>query len=132
MSVRSKLLQEIDKKAQKIRDKRVEAASNKSIESAVFEFFKNIEECRKMYNNVQYDPHLFFEAKKALEERIQGYAPGTKISIEWNTPNNETPSSVSWAHEMVRGVTIWWSKAYVAKNNVDPSLYMDVSQALFF
>ena len=129
MSTKSDLIKEIEKKAQKIRDRRVEAANNKSIESAVFEFFKNIEECRAMHNNVFYDNYLFSQAQSSLEERVKGYAPGTKISIEWNTT---VDSMKPWNEEMVRGVTIWWGKDYLVKNQVEPSLYMDVSQALFF
>lgn len=128
MSTKSKLLEEIKKKAQKIRDKRVEAASNKSLESAIFEFFKNIEESRKLHGGVKYDSTLFHQAKQALAERVQGFDRGTKISVEFNI--SEDPRS--WEEETVRGVTIWWSRAYIAKNNVEPSLYVDVSQMLFW
>ena len=41
--VKKKLLADIDRKAQRIKEKRVEAASNKNIESYVFQFFKDIE-----------------------------------------------------------------------------------------
>ena len=76
------MLAEIEKKAQKIRDNRVAAASNKSIEDAVFEYFKNIEESRKIYNNEQYSKYLLPEAKKALAERIRGFDPNSKINIQ--------------------------------------------------
>ena len=128
MTTKSKLLQEINKKAQKIRDKRVEAASNKSLESAVFEFFKNIEESRKLHNGDRYDSTLFQQAQRALQARVQGFDRGTKISVEFNAPTDPT----SWEEQTVRGVTIWLSRAYIAKNNVDPSLYVDVSQMLFW
>lgn len=128
MSTKSKLLEEIAKKAQKIRDKRVEAASNKSLESAVFEFFKNIEESRKLHNGDRYDSTLFQQAQRALQARVQGFDRGTKISVEFNAHTDPT----SWEEQTVRGVTIWWSRAYIAKNNVDPSTYIDVSQMLFW
>lgn len=127
MSIKSKLLEEIDKKAQKIRDKRVEAANNKSLESAVFDFFKNIEESRKVHNGAKYDEYLFNEARRSLAERVHGYAPGTKISVEYNVPSDQ----LSWEESQVRGVTIWWHKSYIAKYSVDPTLYIDVSQMLF-
>ena len=128
MSVKAKLLQEINKKAQKIRDKRVDAANNKTLEIAVFDFFKNIEESRRMHNNTKYDNDLFSSARRSLTERIKGFDRGAKVSVEFNVSND----TASWEEQTVRGVTIWWSQAYIFKNNVDPSLYIDVAQMLFF
>lgn len=128
MSVKSKLLAEINKKAERIREKRVEAASNKTIEAAAFEFFKNIEESRHLHNGKKYDDTLFHNAKKALELRIRGIDRQAKISVEFNVSDDLT----SWDEQMVRGVTIWWGQAHILKNNVDPSLYIDVSNMLLF
>lgn len=127
MSTKSKLLEEINKKAQKIRDKRVSAANNKTLESAIFDFFKNIEESRQVHGGTRYDGTLFQQAQRALQERVSGFDRGTKISIEFNVSDDFK----SWEEQTVRGVTIWWSKAYIAKHNVDPTLYVDVSQMLF-
>lgn len=127
MSVKKDLLAEINKKAQKIRDNRVIAANNKTLETAVFDFFKNIEDSRKMHGGTKYDSTLFHEAKRSLEERLRGFDRGSKISIEFNVSTDTT----LFQEEQVRGVTIWWSRAYIAKNNIDPSYYIDVSQMLF-
>lgn len=128
MSVKSKLLAEINKKAERIREKRIEAASNKTIEAAAFEFFKNIEESRTLHGGKKYDNTLFHNAKKALELRIRGIDRQAKISVEFNISDDLT----SWEEQMVRGVTIWWGQAHILKNNVDPSLYIDVSNMLLF
>jgi hypothetical protein len=128
MSVKNKLLAEINKKAQKIRDKRVEAAGNKSIESAVFEFFKNIEESRKLHKDQAYDYTLLDNARKSLADRLKAFDPKVKISVEYNVHSDPLCTD----EQTVRGVTIWWSNVYIARNNVDPSLYIDVSQMLFF
>lgn len=128
MSVKSKMLDKINKDAQKIRDRRVAAANNKSLEDAVFDFFRNIEQSRAFYNGDRYHPDLFNQALSSLKERIKGFDQGTKVSVEFNVSEDTT----SWEEQTVRGVTIWWSKAYIAKNNVDPSLYIDVSSMLFF
>lgn len=128
MTIKHKLLQEINKKAQKIRDKRVEAANNKTLENAVFDFFKNIEESRTIRGDKSYDPDLFHQAKKSLEERVRSYDRGAKISVEFEASDD----TASWEQQPVRGVTIWWSQVYITKNNVDPSLFIDVSQMLFF
>lgn len=127
MNVKTKLLQEINKKAQKIRDKRIDAASNKSIESAAFEFFKNIEESRALHQGKKYDATLFSNAKKALELRIRGLDRQAKIAVEFNSSDDLT----SWEEQLVRGVTIWWGPFYISKHNVEPTLYIDVGQILF-
>lgn len=128
MTIKSKLLAEIEKKAQKIRDRRVAAANNKSLEDAAFDFFKNIEESRVLHAGERYDAQLFRDALRSLKERVKGFDQGTKVSVEFNVSDDPT----NWEEQTVRGVTIWWSKAYIAKNNVDPSLYIDVSSMLFF
>ena len=120
-------MKEINKKAQKIRDKRIEAASNKTLENAVFDFFKNIEESRTIRGDKSYDPDLFAKAKKSLEERIRSYDRDAKVSVEFEVSED----LASWERQPVRGVTIWWSQTYITKNNVDPSLFIDVSQMLF-
>lgn len=129
MSIKSKLLQEIKIKADKIKAKRIEAAGNKTLEAAVFDFFRNIEESRKLHAGKQYDPDLFISAQKSLLARIVGMVPGTKISVEFNPLPEQ--SHAPWYEQEVRGVTIWWHAAYIARNNVEPSLYIDVSEMLF-
>ena len=122
------MLETVNKKAQKIRDKRVEAANNKSLETAVFDFFKNIEESRNIHGGTKYDSTLFQKAQNSLQERVAGFDRGTKITIEFNVSEDIK----SWEEQTVRGVTIWWSRTYIAKNNVDPTRYIDVSSMLFW
>lgn len=128
MSVKSKLLKEIQAKADKIKERRATAANNKSLQDAAFEFFKNIEESRLIHGGAKYDNTLFSKALSSLKERVKGFDQGTKVTVEFNVSDDLT----SWEEQMVRGITIWWSKVYIAKNNVDPSLYIDVSSMLFF
>lgn len=127
--IKNDLLKEIERKAQKIRDNRVTAANNKSLESAVFEFFKNMEEARAIHNNLYYDEILYDKARKALQERVSGFDPGAKISIEWIAPIPDV--DMKWNEQIIRGVTIWYSKIYIMRNNIDPSRYVDVSEMLF-
>lgn len=127
MSIKKDMLAEVNKKAQKIRDKRVTAANNKSLESAVFDFFRNIEGSMLGGTNKHYDPFLFSKARESLEQRLRGIDPGGKISVEFNI--HEDPNNTDI--QLVRGVTIWWSKAYLFKNQVEPSYYIDVNQMLF-
>lgn len=126
MSAKKDMMAEINKKAQKIRDNRISAANNKTLEAAAFDFFRNLDATRGI-NQEGYDPYLFQKAKEALEQRLRGFDPGGKISVEFNVHEDIK----SWEEQQVRGVTIWWSKAYIAKNNVDPSYYIDINQMLF-
>ena len=126
MSAKSKMMDEINKKAQKIRDNRVSAANNKTLEAAAFDFFRNLDATRGV-SQTGYDPYLFGKAKEALAERLRGFDPGGKISVEFNVSEDIK----SWEEQQVRGVTFWWSRAYIAKNNVDPSYYIDINQMLF-
>lgn len=128
MSIKNKLLKEIDKKAKKIVEKRQSAAGNSSIEAAVFDFFKNIEEARKLHDGQMYNRQLFLQAQSSLKTRLRGFDRDVKLSIEFNISDD----TLSWEEQNVRGVTIWWSQVYITKNNVDPSLYIDVGQMLFF
>jgi epoxyqueuosine reductase QueG len=130
MSIKSKLLEEIEAKAQKIREKRIEAASNKTIEAAVFEFFKNIEESRQLHMGLMYDDTLFFKARAALTERLKGFDHKVKISVEYSTQTISESAFIAETN-MVRGVTIWWSQDYIKKNNVHHSFYIDINQMLF-
>ena len=129
MSVKSKLLEEIEAKSSKIRSKRIDAAANKSVEVAIFDFFKNIEESRLPELPKEYNSRLFSEAKWALRGRVRGVDSGADISIEFNA--DEGSLANSWQQSQVRGVTVWWSKEYIAANNVDPSMYIDISRMLF-
>lgn len=128
MSIKKQLLAEINKKASKIRERRVEAASNKTLESYIFEFFRNIEESRQLHGGKKYDETLFSNAKKSLERCIRTIDRHAKISVEFNVSDDLS----SWEEQLVRGVTIWWGQAHIIHNNVDPSLYIDVTQTLFF
>lgn len=127
MSARNKILEQINKKAQKIREKRIEAANNKTIEAAAFEFFKNVEESRLLHEGKSYDYVLVSEARLALENRMRAFDSKVSVAIEYTAVDDGV-----FQNQQIRGVTIWWSQTYIQKNNVDPSLYIDVSQMLLF
>lgn len=127
MSIKNKIQKQINKKAKHIREMRVEAASNKTIESIVFDFFKNAEESRLIHDGQKYDAKLISEARISLENRLKLFDKRVKVSIEFNASDDLNKSIVE---EAIRGVTIWWGLAYIKANNVDPSLYIDVSRML--
>ena len=71
MSVKKDLLKEIEAKAQKIRDRRITAANNKTLENAVFDFFKN-----KMSEESEYVDYEDVEENSLSEGRKK---TGTKL-----------------------------------------------------
>jgi hypothetical protein len=117
MSAKNDILKKIEQKAQKIREKRVEASNNNTLESVIFDFFKHVEEARRLKNGVSYD-----------KKRVRAFDYKAKTSLEWQPSEDEK----SWEEGVIRGVTVWWSDAYIAKNNVAPSMYIDVGQMLIF
>jgi hypothetical protein len=128
MSAKNDILKKIEQKAQKIREKRVEASNNNTLESVIFDFFKHVEEARRLKNGVSYDKKLLLAAMKAMETRVRAFDYKAKTSLEWQPSEDEK----SWEEGVIRGVTVWWSDAYIAKNNVAPSMYIDVGQMLIF
>jgi hypothetical protein len=120
-------MKEIEEKAEKIRQKRISAATPKTIESMVFEFFKNAEDSRLIHNNEKYAHALVNDAYCALKERIEIYDFHCFIRIEWNDPMDPFSDT-----NLIRGITIEWSPGYIARNNVEPILYVDISQMLLF
>lgn len=125
MSVKSDLLKQIDKKAQKIRDKRISAANNSSIETIVFEFFRNIEDSRKLSGNIEYDLTIFSDALRSLTSRIRSI--DSKATCDVRFQNDTSP----WNQDFVQGVTINWSPLHVSRYQIEQTLYIDVSQLLF-
>jgi hypothetical protein len=125
MSVKSDLLKQIDKKAQKIRDKRISAANNNSVETIVFEFFRNIEDSRKLSGNIEYDPTIFSDALRSLTSRIRSI--DSKATCDVRFQNDTSP----WNQDFVQGVTINWSPLHVSRYQIEQTLYIDVSQMLF-
>lgn len=127
MSVKKDLLKEIEKKASRIREKRTAAASVKTIERYIADFFKDIEDARSLNNNEYYDYNLVSNAHHSLESKLKNFDKGVKTSLNWSyTEENESALS-----GYIVGVTIWWSSSYINKNNCDPSLYLDAGSLLF-
>jgi hypothetical protein len=125
MNIKSDLLKQIDKKAQKIRDKRISAANNNSVETIVFEFFRNIEDSRKLRNNIEYDPTIFRDALRSLTGRVRSV--DSKATCDIRFQNGTEP----WNQDFVRGITINWSPLHVSRYQIEQTLYIDVSQMLF-
>jgi hypothetical protein len=125
-SVKDKLLKDIEEKAQKIREKRVAAASNKTIESVVFEFFRRCDEAKELGGVLTYESSVLNEAVEAMLSQLRVFDRGAKVRIEWSTSIDENGSY----SETIKGVTILWSSAYYVLNKVECTMYIDVGQML--
>lgn len=119
MSVRNKLLDEINRKAQKIRDKREEAANNKHLEAYVYDYFRQVDEVRQMPIDDFTKQWMFEEARIALATKVK--------TIDHNQPQ---VIPVITDDGTIQGVRIVWSKIYIALNKCEPEHYIDVSQML--
>ena len=124
-SIKDDLLKEIEEKAQKIRDKRKKAATNKTVESLVFEFFEQIDEAKKIgeASGNWISASIVDEAIKNLKSRVNTmFDHGAKIDVVWENPEGDTAK--------VAGVKIYWSTIYAKTNSLDPFTYIDVNQML--
>lgn len=130
-SIRNDLLNEISKKAERIRDKRKSAAAIKTVEELVFEFFRQCDEAKQVAeienNGTPTNYNVVMIAQDHLEKQIrQNHDQGCKIEVVWETSattgNNENGN--------ILGVRIVWSHWYSVNKSVEPELYIDVTQML--
>ena len=118
--IKNKLLEEIEKKIAKRKEKKEAAIDNKSYRAAVFDFFRNIEEAKQLYKNQNYDADIGSSALMSLSERLRVFDPGCRVNVVWRDSTN------------ISGVTITWSNAFSAKHNIDKEVHIDVSDMLLF
>lgn len=128
MSIKDDLLKKIEEKASRIREKRIEAANNKTLEAFVFEFFKHAEQARFLHKNERYDEDMLKSAITSLREKLKSIDTKVKVSIEFNRTDGQEKS----LRDTIRGVTIYWSPLYIARQGCHQSLYIDVADLLFF
>lgn len=126
MSIKNKLLEDLDKKVEKLRTRK-RSIKDQSVEAAVFRFFRDAEEARSLYSNERYDDDMLKLAHLALIQKLKKFDLGVKASIEFNRDKDEHSM-----RDMIRGVTIAWSNTYAKVNNCNKELYIDVSEMLFY
>lgn len=115
---KKKLIEEINRKAKRIAEKRSEANSNKTVEAYVFEFFRQVDDANQQVDEVKRT--FIAYSIDSLQSKIRNIDNRAKIDIVWLSDEKK-----------VQGVTIMWSPQYIKVHNVDPTLYIDVSQMLF-
>ena len=125
MSVKSKLLEEIKNKAQKIRERKNSIkVSVISVESIVFDFFKDAEEAGKAANNNGYNSTILYLAAQKMQDKMKQHVDGgCKTVVEFTNPEDKS---------RIRGVTVYWSAHYIKQYNCHPSTYIDIGQMLLF
>ena len=99
MSVRKDLLKEIERKVQKIRNKRLDMASTKDIESLVFDFFKTMEEVYRIASSKEELVVLAYAAHENLLFKIKPFDSGLKhdhIVINWRGDGQVQGVTINW------------------------------------
>jgi len=126
-SVKSQLLSDIDKKAEKIRQKRVAAATLKTVESLAFDFFRQVDEAKevaRVENKGEWiNFSIFNAALNNLDLQLQAHDKMAVVSPVWRTDENGISGGLL-------GVKITWSLSYAQKNSVEQELYIDITQML--
>lgn len=127
-SIKDDLLNEIGDRAEKIREKRKSAASTKTVESLVFEYFQQVDEAKKVadtHNGTFIDANILHAALRNLEGRIRSiYDRQAKVEVVWDQSHDES------SLYNVLGVKIHWSTRFVVSHKVEPITYIDVTQML--
>ncbi len=117
MSVKKDLLKEIDKKAQRIKDRRAGAANKNTPETYIFEFFRNMDDVHKMAATSEDWCYLGTQAYNTLMSNMKSIDPLCLMEVVWY---NHCP----------QGVTIIWSTSYQAANNCSDRVHIDITQML--
>jgi hypothetical protein len=123
MSVRKKLLEEINAKAKRIQDMR-ERANDSSAERDVFEFFRHADEAKLISGSKTYDMDMIVSAFESLLRKLKRFDYYAHARIEWVDGSTREESQI-------RGVTIIWSDAYASKMCIEAQVYIDVGQMIF-
>lgn len=126
MSIKNKLLKDLEDKVQKLRARKL-SIKDQSVEAAVFKFFKDAEEARALYSNERYDDDMLKLAHLALIQKLKRFDLGVKISIEFIRDKKDHSM-----RDMIRGVTISWSHTYANINKCNKDLYIDVGEMLLY
>jgi len=116
-SIKSNLLNEIDKKIKDRREKKENSIDPKDYRAAVFDFFRNFEDSGDL---IKTDDSWLMMAKRSLLERLSIIDPKCKINIHMTSDNN------------VSGVTITWNSRFAISHNIDSQVYIDVGDMLLF
>lgn len=121
---RKKLWQEINDRMAKHKKAKARALHNRTIESFVLAFIKNIEDINTFApSGIEWSINAQ-HALHSLEMHILVFDKGVRISPSWYfEEEGKAP--------LVNGVTIKWSEAYQKENNCDPELFLDATELLF-
>lgn len=120
MSVKKKLMEEINKKAQKTKELRATYADRNNVEAYVYEFFRQVDRGRNLETNYHSQLALAESVLRNKMKTIDGFC---RVEPHWVSADDGFPG--------IKGVTITWSAAYVTANGVEPNLYIDVTDMLF-
>lgn len=124
--VKKKLMEEISKKADRMKARKQEIANReKNVEAFVLKEMKDIDDASTSTINSSLGPAIQDFYVGALGQRLKTLDEGCKVEISW-APQNDGESV-----PRLNGVLIKWSKGYQVANKCDPELFIDIANLLF-
>jgi hypothetical protein len=102
MSAKSKMMQEIAAKAERMKALKKESHNKHTVQAYVFDFFKRIDEIRLVSQNRDDKFVTSLLAHEALRNQLRTIDYGCNPHIEWSNEED---------NPYVRGVRIEWSKS---------------------
>ena len=123
MSARDEVLKKIKEAADRRKEMRTESKVDKTVETFVFSFFKEAESILSINVSSSNKASMMILALQVLINKIKTIDSGcNNVNIVWH--NDEAITTI-------QGIKIVWSKSYQDIHQVDPELYVDVSEMLF-
>jgi len=121
--VKRQLLKEIEDRIAKRKEAKARAINRNTVEAFVLAFISNVEEINTMVSSPEEWEINVENAMNNLQSQVMSFDNDVRVYVSWHQENDSLP--------VVNGVTIKWSKAYQAKENCDPELFLDVTELLF-
>lgn len=118
MSIKKKMMDEINKRAQKTRDLRADKGNKKNVEAYAFDFFAQAEEHTLMGSHEK--QWLIMMAFNIFYDKVREIDRNASADIIWIEGTDS-----------VQGVKVKWSSLHQTTHQVDPEFCIDVSQMLF-
>src|ERR1035437_6291488 len=118
MSIKQKLLEELAKKTQRMKERKQEIANRQNnIEDFVLKMMNDIDSMIASTVNTSLGPTLVNYYVQSIHERIKTIDSGVKIDVSWGEAQENCLPRIN-------GILIKWSKEYQKEHTCDPELFV--------
>lgn len=118
MSTKSKLMDEINKKAARIKEMRQKAIGNKHLQAFAFDFFKEVDSVHSYECPQDMKIAMVTQAFNAFKTKLKSIDSGADTSLSVDDVGNIT------------GIKVFWSSTYATSNKIDKEQTIDVTEML--